>query len=81
MNAIRVSNGMDPDQDRHFVGLDLGSNCLQRASADDKVAARKDGITIRLPGQRCIQCVFRHVDEGTPPPPLSIFLEEKTLLF
>ena len=29
-NAIRVSNGLDPDQDRHFVGPDLGLNCLQR---------------------------------------------------
>ena len=27
---------MDPDQDRHFVGPDLGPNCLHRLSADDK---------------------------------------------
>ena len=25
---IRVSNGLDPDQDRRSVGPDLGSNCL-----------------------------------------------------
>ena len=25
---IRVSNFLDPDQDRHFVGPDLGPNCL-----------------------------------------------------
>ena len=25
----------DPDQARHFVGLDLGPNCLQKLSADD----------------------------------------------
>ena len=31
-----VSNGLDPDQDGHSVGLDLGPNCLQRLSADDK---------------------------------------------
>ena len=31
-----VSNSLDPDQDRHFVGPDLGSNCLQRLSADYK---------------------------------------------
>ena len=30
MNTIRVSNGLDPDQDQHFVGPDLGPNCLQR---------------------------------------------------
>ena len=35
-NIIRVSNGLDPDQDRHSVGPDLGPNCLQRLSADDK---------------------------------------------
>ena len=26
---------LDPDQARHFVGPDLGPNCLQRLSADD----------------------------------------------
>ena len=29
--TIRVSNSFDPDQDRHSVGLHLGSNCLQKA--------------------------------------------------
>ena len=33
---FRVSNGLDPDQDRHCVGPDLGPNSLQRLSADDK---------------------------------------------
>ena len=32
-NIIRVSNTLDPGQARHFVRLDLGTNCLQ---ADDK---------------------------------------------
>ena len=31
-----LSNGLDPDQDRHSVGPDLGLNCLKRLSADDK---------------------------------------------
>ena len=35
MNTIRVSNGLDPDQDPHS-GPDLGPNCLQRLSADNK---------------------------------------------
>ena len=35
-NAIRVSNSLDPDQDRQNVGPDLGPNSLQRFSADDK---------------------------------------------
>ena len=30
-----MSNGLDPDQDRHSVGPDLGPNCLQRLSVDD----------------------------------------------
>ena len=35
-NTIRVSNSLDPDQAEKNVGPDLGSNCLQRLSADDK---------------------------------------------
>ena len=34
--TIRASNSLDPDQARHFDGPDLGPNCLQRLSADDK---------------------------------------------
>ena len=34
--SIRVSNSLDPDQDRHSVGPDLGPTCLQRLSADCK---------------------------------------------
>ena len=30
-----MSNSLDPDQARHFVGPDLGPNCLQSLSADD----------------------------------------------
>ena len=35
-NTIWVSSSLDPDQARHFVGPDLGPNCLQRLSADNK---------------------------------------------
>ena len=35
-NTIRVPNGLDPDQDQHCVGSDLGSNCLQMLSADNE---------------------------------------------
>ena len=31
-----MSNGLDSDQDRQSVGPDLGPNCLQRLSADNK---------------------------------------------
>ena len=40
-----MSNCLDPDHDRHSVGPDLGPNCLQRLSADDKkVAASKEEV-------------------------------------
>ena len=34
-NFIRVSNNLDPDQARHFVGPDLDPSCLQRLPADE----------------------------------------------
>ena len=39
-----MSNSLDPDQDRQNVGPDLGPNCLQRLSADEKVAASKERV-------------------------------------
>ena len=35
-NTFRVSNGLDSDQDQHFVSPDMGPNCLQRLAADHK---------------------------------------------
>ena len=35
-NTIRVLNSLDSDQVQQNVGHDLGSNCLQRLSADEK---------------------------------------------
>ena len=43
-NAFRVSNSLDPDQERHPVVSDLGPICLQRLSADDKIAADKERV-------------------------------------
>ena len=34
-NTIRVSNNLNPDQAWHFVGPDLGQNCLQKLSVDN----------------------------------------------
>ena len=34
-NTISVSNSLDPDQARLFVGPDLGPNCLEKLSADE----------------------------------------------
>ena len=33
-----MSNRMDPDQARRFVGPDLDPNCLQKLSADETLA-------------------------------------------
>ena len=41
-NVIRVSNGFDPDQDRHSVGPDLVPNCLQGLSADDESGRQQE---------------------------------------
>ena len=36
-NTIIVSNSWDLDQARQNVGPDLGPNCLQKLSSDDKI--------------------------------------------
>ena len=43
MSKLSVSNILDPDQDRFFIGPDLGPNCLQRIYQQTiKVAASKE---------------------------------------
>ena len=39
-----MSNSLDPDQARRFVGPDLGPNCLPRLSADDTGRQRVNKI-------------------------------------
>ena len=47
MNTIRVSNGLDPDQDRHCVGPDVCPNCLQSYQQTTKVPlARKELVRV-----------------------------------
>ena len=36
-----MSNSLDPDQARQFVGPDLGPNCLPRLSADDTLVDKE----------------------------------------
>ena len=43
-NTIIVPNSLDPDQARHFVGPDLGPNCLPKLSADDKFATSRHTV-------------------------------------
>ena len=51
-NTIMVSNGLDPDQDRH----DLGPNCLKRLSADHKNCQLRVSVTPCLK-HRKLSCV------------------------
>ena len=36
LSGISVTNNMDPDQALCFIAPDLGPNCLQMSTADDK---------------------------------------------
>ena len=36
-----MSNSFDTGQDRHFVCPDLGPNCSQRLSVDDKICCKQ----------------------------------------
>ena len=39
-----MSNGIDPDQGQHSVGLDLGPNCLKGCQQMTKVAVSKERV-------------------------------------
>ena len=41
-----MSNSFDPDQAQCFVGADLGPNCFQRLSADDKVVTSGERVAL-----------------------------------
>ena len=45
---IRVSNGLDLDQDRHSVGLHLGPNYFQKPSARTKFATSRQRVKLTL---------------------------------
>ena len=36
-----MSNRLDPDQARCFVGPDLGPNCMQKLLADDAIVGKE----------------------------------------
>ena len=38
------SHSLDPDQDKHYVGPDLGPSCLKRLSADDSSRQRANSF-------------------------------------
>ena len=43
-----MSNILDPDQARHFVGPNLGPNCLEMLSADNTSKQRFNSIALRM---------------------------------
>ena len=50
-NTIRLSVGLDPDQDRRSVGPDLGPNCLQSIiSRRQKSPLARKELKCRLQG-------------------------------
>ena len=65
-NTIRVSNGFDQVQDQHFVGPDLGPNCLQKLSEDDKtdasivVRVNDRVLSVQMKSLECLMVVTLH---------------------
>ena len=47
-----MSNRLDQDQARRFVGPDLGPNCLQRLSADDTTVGKELNNYVYIPDKK-----------------------------
>ena len=47
-NTIRVSKSLDPEA-QHFVGPDLGPNCLQKLSTDDTMEIKSNKHSLYIP--------------------------------
>ena len=45
-NLTRVSNSLDPDQDQHSAGPDLGPNCLKDYQQMTKVATSQERVNV-----------------------------------
>ena len=56
-----MSNSLDSDQARHFVGPDLGPNCLQRLSADNTSRQRDFKKSTSL----CLNTAEPYISQGT----------------
>ena len=71
-----MSNKLDPDQDRHSVGPDLGPNCLQRLSGCQqtiKVATNKERVNpypanifvLKMPSAYYVSCIYSCAIQNT----------------
>ena len=73
-------NSLDPDQARHFVGSDLGPNCLQMLSADLEDCtcdqkAMSECMPVCLKGQTTLFCdCFTHYSKYTVVENIDIIL-------
>ena len=69
MDMIRVSTSLDQDQDRRFIGLGFGQNCLLRLSAD---AAAGKWLKRGTPLENILFSVDNNVGFSTDLPPRSV---------
>ena len=56
-----MSNSLDPDQARQFVGPDLGPNCLPRLTADDNGRQRVKDYMNMEESKSCSNKVFQYI--------------------
>ena len=61
-----MSNSLDTDQARHFVGLHLGPNWLQRLSADDTSRQRVKKQPEIAIVKHCAPYMFVHIFQQGP---------------
>ena len=68
-NSIKVSNSLDSGQNLHSVFPELGPNCLQRLSIDDKLPlVRKELISVRqAPFQELAFILLVSQEQDKPP--------------
>ena len=62
MNIIRVSNSLDPDQDQHSVGPDLGSNCLSSYPQTTNCVPSMERANTRMRGDMLVLINFIGVE-------------------
>ena len=55
-----MSNRLDAYQGQHSVGTDLGPNCLQRSSADDKLTASNERVDLNI-FSLYTSCIEQHI--------------------
>ena len=56
-----MSDSLDPDQIRPFVGSDLGPNCLNMLSADDTSSQRVQihaKMNLKIPSAQVACCIY-----------------------